>query len=353
VRDRRPIGRLGSVADPSFVPGLELSRRFHDEVVRPILDAGFPGLRYSAGRLDSGSELLGFDTVRSTDHDWGPRLQLFLATGDLSRAGSVHAALRAGLPDTFLGYPTRFAGDPNAELGVGAADGERHGVFITSPNHWFGWRLGFDPRRGVHVVDWLSLPSQRLAEVTGGAVFHDGLDGVLGRVRAALAWYPADVWRYVLACQWARIGQEEHLMGRAGEAGDELGSAVLAGRLVRDVMRLCLTGALAATSWRQRETHLSRAYEAAGALCNATGLSRPVDPATRAFHGRPFRVLDAGRFARTLNAAIGDPWLRQLPQIGAVDQYVDNTDALGDMARCRALTEAWLAASAARRPNDR
>jgi hypothetical protein len=369
------------MGDASFVPGLELCRRFHDELVGPILGARFPALRYSAGLLDSGSELLGFDTARSTDHDWGPRLQLFLAPADLSRAGTIHAALRAELPGTFLGYPTRFSGDVDVGLGVASAGGSRHGVLITSPGHWLGWRLGFDPRRGVEVADWLSLPTQRLAEVTGGGVFHDGLDGALGRVRAALAWYPDDVWRYVLACQWTRIGQEEHLMGRAGEAGDELGSAILAGRLARDLMRLCLllerryppygkwlgsafgrlpssgpigrtlTAALAATGWRGREEHLCRAYEAAGALSNATGLSRPVDPATRPFHDRPFRVLDAGRFATALREAVGDPVLRGLPPVGAIDQYVDSTDALGDLDRCRAWTAALLRGEG--RPNER
>ena len=48
------------------------------------------------------------------------------------------------------------------------------------------------------------------------------------------------MWRYVLACQWKRISQEEAFVGRCGEVGDELGSAVVAARLIRDVMRLVL-----------------------------------------------------------------------------------------------------------------
>jgi hypothetical protein len=35
--------------------------------------------------------------------------------------------------------------------------------------------------------------------------------------------------------RWNRIGQEEHLMGRA-DRGDEIGSAIIAARLVRDLM---------------------------------------------------------------------------------------------------------------------
>ena len=44
-------------------------------------------------------------------------------------------------------------------------------------------------------------------------MFHDGA-GELTRTRARLAWYPRDVWLYLLACQWQRIGQEEAFPGR-------------------------------------------------------------------------------------------------------------------------------------------
>jgi len=57
----------------NFIPGLELSRRFYWEAVRPVLDAEFPGLRHSAALIGTGSEVLGFDTPMSSDHHWGPR----------------------------------------------------------------------------------------------------------------------------------------------------------------------------------------------------------------------------------------------------------------------------------------
>jgi hypothetical protein len=104
---------------------------------------------------------------------------------------------------------------------------------------WLAGQLGVDPRGGVTVPDWLAAPWQRLAEVTGGAVFHDGTGG-LTRARAALSWYPRDLWRYVLSCQWSRIAEEEAFGGRCAEAGDELGSVVVTARLARDLMRLWL-----------------------------------------------------------------------------------------------------------------
>ncbi|WP_433500795.1 hypothetical protein ACQP1K_11100 [Sphaerimonospora sp. CA-214678] len=65
-----------------FLPGLTLSRILYGEAVRPILNVEYPGLRYAAARVGPGSEVLGIDTARSTDHDWGPRLDLFLSPPD-------------------------------------------------------------------------------------------------------------------------------------------------------------------------------------------------------------------------------------------------------------------------------
>ena len=66
----------------SFVSGVELASLYYAEIVRPLLDEEFPGFRYTAALIGPGSEVLGFDSWRSTDHDWGPRLQLFLFDAD-------------------------------------------------------------------------------------------------------------------------------------------------------------------------------------------------------------------------------------------------------------------------------
>jgi len=355
-----------------FIPGLELSRRFYHEAVRPVLDAAVPGLVHAAALLGAGSEVLGFDTARSTDHDWGPRLQVFLRPYDADRhAARIGELLSLRLPATFAGHPTGFApagGDDVRHMRV--ADGPiRHGVTITDAGSWLRGGLGFDPREPVTVADWLATPSQRLAEVTGGAVFHDGV-GEVTAARAALAWYPHDLWLHLLACQWWRVAEEEAFVGRCGEVGDELGSAVTAARIVRDLMRLCLlmdrryppygkwlgsafartpyaagltpslTGALAATGWKDRERHLARAQETVAAGHNRLGLTDPLDPATGPYHDRPFQVLRAGRFAEALTSRIAGPDLRNLPRAGAVDQFVDGTAALGSLQLTRAAANA-------------
>ena len=61
-----------------FIPGLQLSELFYNEVIKGLIDKKFPNLKYSSALIGHGSEVLGFDTPRSTDHHWGPRVMIFL-----------------------------------------------------------------------------------------------------------------------------------------------------------------------------------------------------------------------------------------------------------------------------------
>ena len=202
-----------------------------------------------------------------------------------------------------------------------------------------------------------ACPTQLLCEATSGAVFEDGT-GELVRAREGLRWYPDDVWLYVLGCQWRRIDQEEPFVGRAGEVGDELGSAVIAARLARDVMRLCflierqhapyakwlgtafaqlacassltpmLKEVLRATSWKQREAALVPAYEYVARAFNDLGVTEPQDPTVHYFYDRPFRVLNSGRF---VEACMSKTALSRLGHKGSIDQFVDSADVLSDL----------------------
>jgi hypothetical protein len=83
------------------------------------------------------------------------------------------------------------------------------------------------------------------------------------------------------------------------------------------------------------------AYEAVAGTHNELGLTGPVDPAVRFYYDRPFRVLDAGRFATALTGAITDPVIRRLPPAGTADQFLDSTDALGDLRYRRAVVDTY------------
>lgn len=92
-----------------FIGGVMLSRLFYGEVVAPILAATLPGLVHATALLGPGSEVLGYDTPLSTDHDWGPRLLLFLPECQhAAQAPRIVATLEAALPEIFRGYPVRI-----------------------------------------------------------------------------------------------------------------------------------------------------------------------------------------------------------------------------------------------------
>lgn len=95
-----------------------------------------------------------------------------------------------------------------------------------------------------------------------------------------------------------------------------------------DQLASTLERVLAASDNAEREQALVDAYEAIARRHNAARISEHVDPAVREYHGRGYRVPMAERFVDALIATISDPWLRELPLVGAIDQFVDSTDVL-------------------------
>jgi hypothetical protein len=348
---------------PDFIPGLELCRQFYQQAVRPVLDAEFPDLPHSAALIGTGSEVLGFDTAMSADHDWGPRVLLFLRDNDCDRcADALQEALRQRLPRRFCGYRTDFRLPEPEPPDAGSGGPVAHSVETLTLRGFFRSYLGFDLDREIEPADWLTFPQQKLRAITTGAVYHDGI--ALQAVRDRFAWYPRDVWLYLLAAGWTRIGQEEHLMPRAGFVGDEIGSALIGARLVRDLMLLSflmerqyapypkwfgtafqqlacagklsphLQGVLRAETWPERERHLCAAYEIVAAMHNALGMTEPLPAQVSPFFTRPFKVIQGGAFAVSIRARITDPDVQRLAArrlIGSIDQWSDSTDMLCDL----------------------
>lgn len=360
---------------PSFIPGLELNRRFYHEVVAPLLATHFPKLSHSASLVGYGSDVLGYDTELSTDHNWGPRLQLFFAPDDhAAHKEAVDSMLRHNLPQLFLGYSVNFSEPDMADGGTQRMEtgnsGVRHLLELVTVRDYFRRYLGCDPHAPLTPLDWLTLGEQKLLEVTAGQVYHDGLDK-LELLRAKYGYYPDDVWRYRLAAQWTRVAQEEAFMGRCGDVGDELGSHIVAARLVRELMRLgfllerryapyskwfgtafsrldcgpelmpLLNRVLDSHPWQARQEPLCAAYVILAEMQNALNIAEHVDPTITDYFNRPYKVIFAGRFADALKAAITDPEIKELPaDLGGADQLVDSTDVTSNaavMQRLRAL----------------
>jgi hypothetical protein len=335
------------MSDSGFRPGLALAQAFYADVVAPLV-----AVPHTACLLGEGSEVLGFDSARSTDHEWGPRVQLFVAADSVDH---VRRAVAEGLPAEYDGYPTAWYSL--------ASNTVTHHIEVTTFDEWIVAQLGFDPRRGVDYPAWLGLAQQRLLYVTRGAVFRDD-DGELTRVRFELAWYPTDVWRWLLASQWHLIGNTEPLLGRTLEAGDQRGARLLTAKLSRLIMQMAFLqerryrpydkwlgtafaeleaatelGPLIDTAMEQAPTTgadsaVSRALITLGRRHTSLALSEPVTPVIDDFQVnindavRPYPVLNTSDFITATTAAITDPALRQLAAVGGIDQLTHADDAL-------------------------
>jgi hypothetical protein len=326
---------------PVFVPGIELNRDFYRTIVGPILS----GHAHAAGLLGWGSDVLGFDDERSTDHGWGLRLHVFVEAAEVE---NVRQLIDQKLPTAFREWPVRYGWD--------AVPVEHH-VNVSTLNDWLIDQFGFSVGAQLTTEQWLLAPQQRLLGITAGAVYHDS-NGELTRVRSQLARFPDDVWMWMIAAQWQRVAQEEAFVGRTSEAGDHLGSRLVCGRLARELMRLwflfhrtywpytkwfgsaftrlpdasslgdALTNMLSAADGNEAQRALGAALEIVARKHNELGLSEHLDPSVRAFHSRPFQVLQAERFADACLGRVGDKHLRDLPLIGSIDQWIDSTDML-------------------------
>lgn len=353
--------------------GPALSRRFYEREVQPRIAPVLGGTPHAASHLGDGSDILGYDDGVSPDHDFGPRVQIVLPEG--ADPAPVLAALQT-LPREYGGFPVSFTSNT-------ASSGWSPQPAVSTAAELFTARLGFDPVGGIRLVEWLTTPTQLLATVTAGAVFHDPAQLLTAR-RAGLRWYPDDVWRYALAAGWLRIEQKQPFVGRTGASGDDLGSAVLTARLVRDQMKLAfllerrwapyskwlgrafaeltiaprlsglLAAALAAGDWGQREAALTGASGVLLETSNALGLAAPVDPRPTRFFTRDIMISRAADAVAELVRAITDPEVRALIEgfggrldglhrlPGTIDQAVDSVDVLTN-PRLRRATAAVLA----------
>lgn len=355
---------------PDLIKGLALSELFYREAARPILDAHFPQLPHSAALIAWSSEVLGYDDLESTDHNWGPRFILFLREHDRQQyEQAISQTFSEKLPKEFRGYPTNFivpiGGDqPVATNSDGAT--VRHKIDVDTVGNYFGWYLGCNPYMELSAAEWLTLSEHKLLAVTSGKVFHDGL-GELEPLRRKFAYYPEQVWLHILACQWQTIAEEEAFVGRAGFVGDELGSAIIAARIVKNLMYLCFLmekkyapyakwfgtafarlecapellplfrAVLLADDWKAREQALSRGYEAVARLHNRLGITETIeDRVTK--HGRPYLVIHAERFVEAIARKVTSPELRRLGSFfGSVNQLVESDAELSRVKLCEKL----------------
>ncbi|MFW6269111.1 MAG: DUF4037 domain-containing protein [Bacillota bacterium] len=225
----------------NFIKGLELNQGYYYDIVKPLLEKYFPELEYSAGLIGYGSDVLGYDTPVSMDHNWGPRLNIFLNEENLVKKKKINELLRKKLPYEYKGFPTNFT-DPrtdNTQRMDKINKGEvNHLIQIFSVGEFLHQIIGIGSIDKISLIDWLKIPEQGLVEITSGEVFYDGLNK-LNKVRDFFQFYPEDIFKIKLAGLWNSISQEEAFIGRNIDLGEEIGVRLISSRIVNYLIKIC------------------------------------------------------------------------------------------------------------------
>ncbi|NPV02775.1 MAG: DUF4037 domain-containing protein [Brevinematales bacterium] len=329
-----------------FIPGLELCEGFAFDIVKPLLDKEFPSIAYSAALIGYGSDVLGYDNPASMDHNWGPRMQIFLAEKDITNyTDKINVFLRQNLPPEFKGFPTNFSQpryDHTQTMEGKAGPPINHLIEIVSLNTYIKKYLGKININDIKSADWITLNDQQLLELTSGRVFHDGL-GTLLPLRERINFYPRDVWLFRLAQLWKRIWDEEPFVGRCIENEDFSGLKILAARQTETIITICFyiekhyfpyskwfgsafkrldcyqeIRGLAETALTENEPAriedaLCLLYEKTVELNNRQGDLPHLGNRIRDFFGRPYKVIFAETIVAALKESITDPELKNIP----------------------------------------
>lgn len=100
--------------------GLELSKLYFQDVIRPMLLEQFPNdfERIAAGLVGEGSECFGYDDEISRDHDWGAKVCLWLDSAEYQENGEILQRKLMHLPNTYQGYPVCWIPNRNGVLEI-------------------------------------------------------------------------------------------------------------------------------------------------------------------------------------------------------------------------------------------
>jgi hypothetical protein len=195
------------------VKGLQLARRYFTDVALPAFRMRAPGAlgRLAFGLAGPGSECYGFDDEISRDHDWGPRLWVWVPEALYREQGEALQGIYDELERVFLGHGPVLRLDTRVR---------RDGV-LSIPRFYQAYLgTGLPPET---LRDWLLLPEEGLSTCTNGEVFLDPLGEFTGLREALLAYFPRDLWLKKIASRCrAAAAHGQYNLWRALRRGDRL-----------------------------------------------------------------------------------------------------------------------------------
>ena len=183
--------------DSNKIKGLELSKKYFEEVYLPVIKSEFPEVfeKMAAGLAGEGSECFGFDDEISQDHDFGPSCCIWLSSEDYEKYGLNLQKRLNELPKEFLGFRALNV----SEFG----DGRRG---ILNMEDWFFKFLG-DVKAPDNLYDWRLIPEELLATAVNGEIFMDN-SGQFTKIRNDLEkYFPEDVRLNKIATRCMKIAQ--------------------------------------------------------------------------------------------------------------------------------------------------
>ncbi|RYQ54084.1 DUF4037 domain-containing protein [Bifidobacterium pseudolongum] len=195
--------------------GMQLARDYWLAYVKPMLDERYAEFapRIAVGLVGHGAECYGFDDALSRDHDFGPRLCMWLTASDYARIGEQLQADYESLPAQCNGF-ARTAATPRAQ---GA--GRRSGVFEIG--EFFTSITGYPIAPGENEPHlWMMLDEATLAAATNGRVFADAL-GAFSKTRQSFKLMPDDVRLALISKRLGMIAQAgQYNLPRMLQRGD-------------------------------------------------------------------------------------------------------------------------------------
>lgn len=192
--------------------GMELSRDYYTKAVKPLLEETSCFEKLTVGLVGEGSECAGFDDAISKDHDFAPRVCIWLSRRD-------YESQKDALNKLLIQAKYDYARDCGAfELSRELEN--RSNLLVTERfyKRYTGKSGGPENWR-----EWIAIPSEYLFVATNGEIFLEG-DTDFMRIRKHLkGFYPEDVRIKKIVAAVGRLSQAgQYNYRRVHQRGDDV-----------------------------------------------------------------------------------------------------------------------------------